>query len=188
MTNIALIGKQGVGKDTIAAHLVEHHGYTRVALADAVRQLALDVGLVPGLPEAVALHGWDEVKRRPHVRRALQNLGTKIRDLDPSFWLTIAEDKIARIDGPVVITDVRFRNEAEWLTYRGFVTARVTRVTGIRDNHVSETELDDYEADQVVDNNGTRRDLYDNLDKLLEQLTTRPTSADFLRATKGTQS
>lgn len=34
---VALTGLAGVGKDTVADYLVEHHGYTKLAFADALR-------------------------------------------------------------------------------------------------------------------------------------------------------
>lgn len=35
---IALTGPAGAGKDTVADYLVEHHGYTKLAFADALRE------------------------------------------------------------------------------------------------------------------------------------------------------
>jgi hypothetical protein len=44
MTNIVGIsGKAGAGKDTVAAHLVEHHGFVRMALADEMKRFAKKV-------------------------------------------------------------------------------------------------------------------------------------------------
>ena len=41
---IALSGPRACGKSTIAAHLVNNHGYTRIAFADALRDIAAIAG------------------------------------------------------------------------------------------------------------------------------------------------
>jgi hypothetical protein len=44
---ISFAGKMGSGKDTCADFLVENHGYTKLAFADTLKQMAMD--LTPGL-------------------------------------------------------------------------------------------------------------------------------------------
>ena len=41
---IALSGPRACGKSTIANHLVNNHGYTRVAFADALREITAVAG------------------------------------------------------------------------------------------------------------------------------------------------
>ena len=41
---IALSGPRCCGKSTIAQHLVERHGFIRIAFADALREIALIAG------------------------------------------------------------------------------------------------------------------------------------------------
>jgi len=88
-----------------------------------------------------------------------------------------------------VITDVRFPNEAEAIRARGGFVIRVNRnrlqptnnpnikisLDHIRTdkdiidvgNHPSETSLDNYNFDYVIDNNGTIEELIENVKKLL---------------------
>jgi hypothetical protein len=47
MTILALSGKAGSGKDTMAAVLVNKYGFTRVSLADPLRQLCADTFRIP---------------------------------------------------------------------------------------------------------------------------------------------
>jgi dephospho-CoA kinase len=136
---VALLGYAQSGKDEAAKVLVEEGGFVRVAFADAVREclLALDPLVqvrqvargremvdrgevaVRHVSELVRDYGWDPAKTLfPDVRRLLQRLGTEVvRDrIDKDAWAKIGAEKIenARYDGrPVVLTDVRFMNEAK---------------------------------------------------------------------------
>ena len=74
---------------------------------------------------------------------------------------------------PVVFTDVRFRNEAEALEHREFMTVSLTRPCRITegldatDTHVSETELAKYPTDRAICNAGTIADLEADVRKYL---------------------
>ncbi|MFE6159821.1 hypothetical protein ACFQ7F_13020 [Streptomyces sp. NPDC056486] len=182
--HIALLGKAGAGKDTIADRLTKAHLFTRVAFADPLKVMALRIDpFIPTtdrvsvrLSRLVADTGWDYAKRTyPEVRRILQECGQTVRGLEPSFWLDLA---LAKIDVastwnlPVVVTDVRYRNEAEALRNRGFLLVRVVRddaasLTTEAAAHDSETELDDLQPHRFVFNVGTRDDLNELADLLV---------------------
>jgi hypothetical protein len=55
----------------------------------------------------------------------------------------------------VVVTDVRYPNEANMLRSRGFRLIRITRPGVADDQHDSETALDTYPADSTIENIGT---------------------------------
>ncbi|UQI46710.1 hypothetical protein M1P56_21335 [Streptomyces sp. HU2014] len=119
------------------------------------------------LSDVVRRHGWDQAKEQPEVRRTLQRLGEAMRVHDRRIWLRLALEKVDvadRWDVPVVITDVRHRNEAEALRAGGFLLVRVERPgVGLDDQaaqHVSETALTDYPADVTLTNTGSLADLY----------------------------
>lgn len=163
---IGLIGKKRSGKDTFGGELVNAAGFTRVAFADPLRQaaLALDpfVGrpALPGelapqrdvrLSEVIGTIGWEKAKDFvPEVRRTLEAFGTdSIRALDDSFWVRMAVEKIQETNGPVVVTDVRFPNEADKIRELGGLVVRIIR-TGQEDapgTHQCETALDNYRED-----------------------------------------
>ncbi|MFD5647879.1 hypothetical protein ACFWIP_40510, partial [Streptomyces anulatus] len=135
---IALVGKARSGKDTVAKRLIQRFAYTRVAFADPLRMMALDVNPYIGpaavdrrLRDVVEDIGWDRAKEEcPEIRRILQNIGQTVRDLDPKFWLRQGLDKIEVADRwnlPVVVTDVRYRNEVRALVNRDFLTVRILR-------------------------------------------------------------
>ena len=72
---IGLTGYARSGKDTVANYLVEHHGYTRVAFADAIRDALYELNPYIAnnlrVAEVVDDYGWDIAKTNPEVRRLL---------------------------------------------------------------------------------------------------------------------
>jgi hypothetical protein len=174
---IGLTGRARAGKDTFASGLVER-GYTRVALADPLREMveAMDPWLVTPpwqhepnirLRQALEIHGgWEGIKATnygPEARRLLQRAGVAVRELDPDFWVRAAMAKVERIlhdGGAAVITDVRFPNEADAIEWAGGVIVRIER-PGLPtdDTHVSETALAGHPVDFTVYNRGSAEEL-----------------------------
>jgi hypothetical protein len=164
---IGLTGYAQSGKDTVANILIEHFGYRRVAFADPIRKLLHEMnptvkdggyrlrGVVDG-------YGWDVAKTAfPEVRTLLQNLGVGARNtFGEDFWVSQALMGLEPTD-KVVITDVRFTNEADAIKqYAGAQMWRIKRV-GVNpvNEHVSESQMDGYSVDQIFVNNGTVEDL-----------------------------
>ena len=104
---LALSGPRACGKSTIAKHLVNNHGYTRIAFSDSLRQLAACAG------EAYI-----------NDRTYLAHLGSELREMWPTFLLEVAQRRIEDIDGPVVLEDLRFPAEVDFATNLGAVTIR----------------------------------------------------------------
>ncbi|MGW5637125.1 deoxynucleotide monophosphate kinase family protein [Streptomyces sp. NPDC003832] len=185
MRNIALIGKARSGKDTAAAHLVRTRAYTRLAFADPLKEMALAVNPFVyedmwRLSKVVSAHGWEYAKDvYPEVRRLLQAMGQAQREVDPDYWVNRMRPLLNNAEAwnmPVVVTDVRYRNEADMLRARGFRLVRVLRTTytgrEIRDDyrtdvHPSEIELDDFAADGEIYNAGSLADLYAAIESAL---------------------
>lgn len=65
-----------------------------------------------------------------------------------------------------LITDCRFIDEAEAIKARNGIIIRLNRDGGPQLDSESETELDDYTFDYVVDNNGTLEELYFKLQEI----------------------
>ncbi|MGW8975126.1 deoxynucleotide monophosphate kinase family protein [Streptomyces platensis] len=183
--HVALMGRAGSGKDSAAARLVRRYQFVRVAFADPLKESALRLdpivaaegtsyGTLPlRLSDTVRRYGWDRAKTYPEVRRTLQNLGETVRTDDPDFWLRMALDKLGTADRwslPVVVSDVRYGNEADALRAAGALMVRIERpgasAGGEAARHVSELDLDDYPADVTIPNAGTLDDLYALVDTL----------------------
>jgi hypothetical protein len=163
---IGLTGYAQSGKDTVASILVEKYGYRRIAFADKIRDFLYGINPMVAcsptgyLQDLVNLVGWDNAKQEPQVRRLLQDLGISARELlDENIWITTALSKVDK-DERVVVTDVRFENEAMMIKLMGGQLWRVKRVGfGPVNEHVSESELDGYKVNQIFVNNGTLEDL-----------------------------
>ncbi len=176
---IGLSGYAQTGKDTVAQHLVENYGYTRIAFADPIREALLKLNPhitdVPELPHAnlsqLIPMGWEFLKQTsPQVRGLLQRLGTEVaREMwDPDFWVNLAMRK-ADDFGNVVITDVRFPNEYNAIKYRNGHVWRVNKLNHKPANdHPSEIALDDFEFDWSIPNYGTIEDLHAVIDGIMK--------------------
>ena len=207
-TVLGLIGPAQSGKDTFAQRLIERYGFTRVAFADTLKAVAYDldttvvvhpseVGLVRNaigsdfgavtirLQRLVDLVGWDVAKQLREVRGLLQRLGTAVRDnADRDIWLNAAKAEVDAAHGPVVITDVRYFNEADWIADRlpGGYLVRVSRSVSQERNalaeelagHASETELAAYPADFTVYNDSSIPRLHRQADTLARVLALDP--------------
>lgn len=176
---LGLSGWARSGKDTVAAHLVENYGYTRMSFADPMREAlyklnpSIDVdGYDMKLAAAVDLLGWEQLKTASNgIRALMQRMGTEVgRDMfGENFWVDAAIDRIP--DGSkVVFADVRFPNEAEAVKQLGGEVWRVIRPeAGPANNHISETALNDYDFDFLIPNNSDLDTLYKFLDKELDK-------------------
>ena len=161
---IGLTGYAQSGKDAVAKVLVERYGYKRVAFADKIREFLLEVNPIMynggRLSVLVDSFGWDVAKAQPEVRRLLQDLGVGARKLfGDGFWIKQAlAPKLTHQN--IVVTDVRFINEAEMIQHLDGQIWRIKRlgVAAVND-HVSESEMDDYKVDQIFVNNGALDDL-----------------------------
>ena len=172
MHDIALTGLSRSGKDSVAARLVEVHGYVRVAFADRLKDAALkanpiidhvDMGGGVHLPvtlhEIIAADGWERAKDEyPEVRRFLQYYGQTVREIDPMFWIKAAGPAVheAHAAGrPVVVTDVRYMNEGAFLAVERFRLVRVERPGQTPGQHISEREMLGYPVHDTIVNDDT---------------------------------
>jgi hypothetical protein len=200
---IGLSGKSGSGKSTAANYLTDRHGYHQFAFADALKDIVelafgfSDEQLYGALKDKVDSH-WGVAPRW-----CLQWLGTEIfRSRFPDIWIRRLRRDIMNflsINGqrPIVVTDVRFRDEAEALKRLGAVLVRIERTRGAPEPgihplpfgttyHPSEIDLDGWEGwragrgNHVLRNDGSLKKLYSGLNEVLALHTDK---AELARAT-----
>jgi hypothetical protein len=186
---IALNGYAGAGKDTVGSTLVNNYGFTRVSFADILKEEVSKEFKVP-----LAHFHERDLKEKPvavlmsDYKDAALYLGDDIassnyfftprllciyyaaieRTKDPDVWVKKAA---SRVKGNVVITDLRYKNEAAWVKSLGGVTVRIDRSkTKPAMLHESETQLDDYEFDIRVKNDSTLAELDNRVEKLLTSI------------------
>jgi len=116
---IALFGPPNSGKDTVAKRLVEQHGFTRIAFADKVRELAYET-LSDSERVVIDMKGWEVAKRwHQQYREILECVGDGARKvLGESVWINAVEREISPLltmCKNVVITDLRKENESEFV-------------------------------------------------------------------------
>jgi nucleoside 2-deoxyribosyltransferase len=174
---IGLCGVARSGKDSAAQHLIDNFGFTKIAFADGVRQMAL--GIDPYVHTEQPRHyteggapmarysdvlkniGYENAKALPDVRRLLQRCGTEGgREVFGSdVWVNAAAHRIGALGGTeanIVISDVRFPNEAEFIRRIGGFVIRLNRPGyGGTDTHASEAQV----ATLIVDRDVTATNL-----------------------------
>jgi hypothetical protein len=185
---IGLVGYARSGKNTVAELLGAQ--WAQVAFADPLREAVYEANpvvwpagdtltppvfssfhegaVISRYRDAIDELGYEIAKDSyPEVRGALQGTGKAIRALDPEFWLRMGMQRVddQRTRGPVVVTDVRYPNEADAIRERGGLIVRVYR-TGTAPGpnaHESETALDDYEEDLAIENHYSLEALADRV-------------------------
>lgn len=160
---IGLAGKAGAGKDTVADTLVQHAGFTRIAFAAPLKaMLRAGLGLTTEQLEDRILKeaplDWLD-GRTP--RQLMQTLGTEWgrTHAHPDLWLRIARRQIEQTAGPIVITDVRFDNEARLVRDLGGLVWHITREGAGTAAHASEAGITASAADWWIANDGSIEDL-----------------------------
>lgn len=160
---IGLSGYARSGKDTVADYLVTQRGFKRVAFADPIRNILYAMNpVIDGvrLVNLVDNYGWEIAKSKTEVRELLQSLGYAARkNVHEDIWVMAAFSQMTK-DENYVIADVRFRNEANVIKQYNGEIWRIERpdVQAVN-GHVSEWEMDGYEYDWAVNNDGTLEQL-----------------------------
>lgn len=160
---IGITGRAGVGK-SLAASLVPDA--TVVQFADPIYamlsvMLGMDVEQLRDRATKEAAIEW--LGKSP--RELLQTLGTEWgRDtVRQDIWILLASRRIDQAiedgDGPVVVADVRFDNEAEMIRSRGGEVWEIVRPGEAASSHSSEAGIHVHLIDRRIDNSGTIGDL-----------------------------
>ena len=162
---IGLSGYARSGKDEVANILVKNFGFKRVAFADPIRSLLLRVNPIlengKRVNEMVKEFGWNLTKAQSETRRLLQEIGVAGREMfGDDVWIKAAFKDVNLYIDNVVVSDVRFRNEANFvITDQGRLWRVLREGVGPVNNHISETDLDDAYFNAYVPNNGTLEEL-----------------------------
>jgi hypothetical protein len=171
---IGISGQLGAGKDHLAgeiASFLETANVLKLSFADALKMrihtnygVSLDVLFGNDKPEA--------------VRKLLQREGTEARANKPNIWVDTLQgwvqlhdrrfNEMGRTLDIVIVSDVRFPNEADWIVKQGGLMLQVCApirnsqalekygdaADSIR-SHTSERSMDGYEGLTVVKNDPT---------------------------------
>lgn len=107
-------------------------------------------------------------------RQAYQWFGTEWgrNYVNPNLWLNKAVE-FARTKKGVVIADVRFENEARFLTDNGYPLVQVVRpnITEQINAHSSEAGIDPALVSCIIDNSGSLEDFEASIDLFMKEIT-----------------
>lgn len=163
---LAIHGFKQSGKDTLADLLVSEYGYRKVAFADRLKEV---LHLMFGVPKE-QLWGSDEDKQQlskvewkdlVDIDKADKDDSTylSVRELMQIFATEVCRSKIPDIwykylfvdsNDKVVISDLRFENEAEFLKTKKATLIKVKRPAAKGGHHQSEAGLSDEDINYVL--------------------------------------
>lgn len=172
---IGLTGKARSGKDTAADYLCSRYGFERYSLASPMKRavcamMEMDESIFDSTRKEVPLKLVDV-----SPRYMLQTLGTEWgrNIIGEDLWLKFLQnmyDKLP-ISAKVVVTDVRFENEAEWIRSVGGnvihiesdpdLTERIDNV-----DHVSEMTIAKHSSDFMLYNPMSISEYHKEIDRL----------------------
>tara|TARA_B100001559_G_scaffold201360_1_gene168462 strand:- start:1349 stop:2047 length:699 start_codon:yes stop_codon:yes gene_type:complete len=164
MKLIGLIGRARSGKDTVAGYLAMQHKFTHAAFADPMKEmLEVAFGNI-NFRDGDREQPIDWLGKSP--RQLMQTLATEWgRDLvHEDLWTMLTEQKVknaVEFNLPLVISDVRFHNEADMILKHGGELWHIQRDTAETVNaHVSEQYSWDTYQTKTLDNNGSLAELF----------------------------
>ena len=160
---IGLSGKRGSGKDALANKLIAL-GWEKVSFAGELKQRVRDdfnltVEQTDGALKEVPSGYINETGTELTPRDIMTTCGQYYRSIDPMFWVKSAFRRVVRneVEGTrkLVVTDVRFPNEANFLRQHGAIMVRLNRYPKLNIyktelNNISETSLDTYSFDWTI--------------------------------------
>ena len=142
MQLIGLTGRKRSGKDLacqMLTEIVKPHVLQRIGFADALK---IEISNALGLPV------WYMEEHKNNFRLIYQGWGTDWRRelCGADYWIRRWQEVYdASKADVIVVPDVRFLNEADYIMKAGGVVWRIKRTVSEIDLHRSETELDDFQ-------------------------------------------
>lgn len=173
---IGVHGKARSGKDTIANHLVDEHGFVRTAFADPLKAAS---AVLFGWPVDLAFS--DEIKGYKSPlwditgRTAFQRLGDAMKiGFGTDFWIKRWACEYARLKDKhsIVVADVRTNAEADMIRGLGGIILHLERrgagLSGLEGMHSSEAGITfNRSTDLRIENNGTLSELEDEINRIV---------------------
>jgi hypothetical protein len=170
---IGIHGKPRAGKDTLAAYLKQKHNLLQYGPSMPVKRTAAAMFDVP-------LECFNDDNLKDTVdpfwgisyREMAQKVGKESsRDVfGDDFWMRNVEkyfNSFSRAYDGLILADIRYANEARWVTNNNGIVIFVTRENrdyAANESHPAEQGLPFELADVVIPNNGTVQELYDLVD------------------------
>lgn len=163
MKLIALSGKRRSGKTALGNVLKEKYGYHPISIAEPLKNMVSgDFELNWDQTDGVFKESPTQYKDGDKFltpRDIMIKVGAFYRSFDKDFWVKRLFEQIREVPQAqmwtYVVTDVRFKNEMEWMKRHKALKVRLERdeqFTGPNINDLSETDLDDYKEFDICFN------------------------------------
>jgi len=168
---IGMAGKAKAGKDLCAKFFVSR-GFKRYGFADPIKET---INPLMGWDDR---HGFGDLKDKPDPfwgvspRYVYQVFGTDFarQRIGFDFWLKVAEKRLLGNTLLVVIPDIRFNNEAQWVRDRGILFHVYRSSAPSVNSHISESGVDRKPEDFRVLNEGTLEELNAELIRIYQDI------------------
>lgn len=165
---VGLAGKCYSGKNTAADCM---NDFISIAFASPLKEA---VGLLYSISHNQMEYKKDIIDERwgKSPRQLLQTLGTFLRTQDPDIFVKNCQQRIKRLtknNHDIVVTDVRYDNEADMIRSMGGVIIEIKRTNPpFVSNH--ESEMGVSSVDYVIYNDTSITDLNREINELIEKL------------------
>ena len=183
---IGVVGLIGSGKDTVSKRLEQRHGFRRDSFAKSLKDAVSamfnwDREMLEGNGDES--RQWREQPdefwskkfgKTVTPRWVLQHFGTEVmrQHMHDAIWI---DSCLSRYNGgPTVISDTRFQNELKTIKEHGGEIILVKRgelptreQMQERGAHKSEWDWMGWEFDHVINNDGTKQELFQKVDDLI---------------------
>ncbi len=128
---LAITGKMCSGKSTISRHLVKNKNFIRIGYGDFVKKYAKEI-----------------FDMKIKDRKLLQDLGQKLKEIDPNVWVKLLEKKLDSLEkkgiDKIVVDDVRFPQEMKSLRQKGFTILKLNINDALQKKRIIKTYPETY--------------------------------------------
>ncbi len=155
MILIGISGKKGVGKDLFASFLRDKYGFIPMSFAAELKAaVRRDFDFTVEHTDGIYKEFPQSRFGGKTPRDIMIAYGQFFRQFNPDWWISQVFNRIGSFlsheDLRIVITDVRFQNEANLIKDRGGYMVRLNRpqhlnIYKIPSTDISETDLDNYD-------------------------------------------
>lgn len=168
MVVIGLTGKKGSGKSTVAEYLVKQYDFIEYSIARPLKEIARILCGFSNKQLYGALQDKETVDEKLGIspREFLQVFGTEIcRDslkrhfpslkINKTIWVHLLDEFLSKNRGKnIVISDVRFLDEAKEIEKHNGIILKITRPSlSETDNHASENQS--FNVYKTIENNSS---------------------------------